>query len=171
MAAPHVDQHTPEARTHREEIRPPCSHTSSFFFLAAPYGMWDVSPPTRIKPICLQWKCRVLTSGPPGKSSPLPFMLRSVPSHCPFLYPFSCYTLAIFPPASYNWKIIIFRLQIILAPDWSMDSVIKRQMLQRGKKKLSVQSWVGVCNVTNQTISIFGFPTFIFTKGHLKALR
>ena len=137
MAAPHVDQHTPEARTHREEIRPPCSHTSSFFFLAAPYGMWDVSPPTRIKPICLQWKCRVLTSGPPGKSSPLPFMLRSVPSHCPFLYPFSCYTLAIFPPASYNWKIIIFRLQIILAPDWSMDSVIKRQMLQRGKKKLS----------------------------------
>ena len=33
----------------------------------------------------------------------------------------------------------------------------KRQMLEREKKKLSVQSWVGVCNATNQTINLWSF--------------
>ena len=42
------------------------------FFLVAQRGTWDLSSPTRVdqglNPHPLQWKCRVLTTGPPGKS-------------------------------------------------------------------------------------------------------
>ena len=45
-----------------------------FFFLAAPYGLQDLSSQTRdgnLRP--LQWKCRVLTTGLPGNSPRVTF--------------------------------------------------------------------------------------------------
>ena len=41
-----------------------------FFFLAAPYGLWHLSSQSGIEPWLPspQWKFRVLTFGPPGKS-------------------------------------------------------------------------------------------------------
>ena len=40
-----------------------------FFFLSPPNGMWDLSYLTRDRTCSpLQWKCRVLTTGPLGKS-------------------------------------------------------------------------------------------------------
>ena len=39
-----------------------------FYILALQHGMWDLSSLTRVKPVSLQWKLRVLTTGPPGKS-------------------------------------------------------------------------------------------------------
>ena len=41
--------------------------SDSFLFLAAPRGMRDLSSPTQGLNLCpLQWKCGVLTTGPPG---------------------------------------------------------------------------------------------------------
>ena len=40
-----------------------------FFFLAALYDMWEFSSSAReLNPCPLQWKHRILTTGPPGKS-------------------------------------------------------------------------------------------------------
>ena len=49
---------------------PPATDLCSFLFcLAAPGGMWDLSSPTRDRTQApLQWKCKVLTTGPPRKS-------------------------------------------------------------------------------------------------------
>ena len=43
-------------------------NTLFFFFLAAPCSMWDLSSPTRdgTRALEVQWKRRVLTTGPPG---------------------------------------------------------------------------------------------------------
>ena len=44
----------------------------SFYFLARPYGIWELSALTRDQTLGpLHWKREVLTTGPPGKS-PLP---------------------------------------------------------------------------------------------------
>jgi len=44
-----------------------------FYCLAVPFCMQDLFPPTRDRiHTPLQWKCRVLTTGPPGKSLSLP---------------------------------------------------------------------------------------------------
>ena len=40
----------------------------SYLFLATHYGTQDLSSPTRNEPVPLQWKCRVLTTGPSGKT-------------------------------------------------------------------------------------------------------
>ena len=42
----------------------------SFFFLAAPCSLQDLSSPARDGNRAPQWKCRVLTTGPPGNSHP-----------------------------------------------------------------------------------------------------
>ena len=41
-----------------------------FVFLPTPYGLWDLSSPTRIKPRPQQWERWVLTTGLPGSSWP-----------------------------------------------------------------------------------------------------
>ena len=44
-----------------------------FFFLAVPWGLWDLSSPDQgLNPCPQQWKCAVLTTGPPGNSPLLP---------------------------------------------------------------------------------------------------
>ena len=65
------------------------------FFKAALCGMWDLSSPTGDRTCSsLQWECRVLTTGPPGKSlflclplfpSSLPLRLSLSPSRSSFL--------------------------------------------------------------------------------------
>ena len=48
---------------------------SCFAFLAVLRGTWDLSFPTkRSNPCPLQWKHRILTTGPPGKSSKVYFL-------------------------------------------------------------------------------------------------
>ena len=44
---------------------------SLFCLHYVPCGMWDLSSQPRIEPVPLQWECRVLTTGPSGKSLPL----------------------------------------------------------------------------------------------------
>ena len=48
------------------------------FFLAMPLGFWDLSSQPGIEPWPRQWKRRVLTIGPPGKSQLISFFLKSV---------------------------------------------------------------------------------------------
>ena len=72
-----------------------------FFFLAVPYGLWDLNSLTRDLTLnSLQWKLRVLTTGPPGNSlccsaqhsethmvqPPLPFSILSSILLPPFVY-------------------------------------------------------------------------------------
>lgn len=50
-----------------------------FYFLAAPSGMWDLKfPNQRLNPLPLQWKCKVLTPGPPGKYPMNAFLLPTI---------------------------------------------------------------------------------------------
>ena len=44
---------------------------SLFRVCYVPCGMWDLSFQPRIEPVPLQWECRLLTTGPSGKSLPL----------------------------------------------------------------------------------------------------
>ena len=44
----------------------PCWLSILFIFLVMLCGMWDLSSPTRDQTCALQWKHKVLTTGPPG---------------------------------------------------------------------------------------------------------
>ena len=72
------------ARTPVEPDGRKSSPQSFFPFLAKEHSMWDL-PPQGSNPRPLQWKHRVLTTGPPGKSQPpvLQAPLALVPLHTP----------------------------------------------------------------------------------------
>ena len=78
-----------------------------FNFLTVLHGMWDLTSPTRDR--TLQWKHRILITGPPGKSQGLDLTFLGLDIDVAYGWPSSHLSL---PPSLPSWAIFLNDSQV-----------------------------------------------------------